>query len=130
MTEKKKLKLTKKERDYFRKVISDKREKLMQKLDYKREAYLSNSPGSEGSVDSNYAYHMADVGTDAAEREKMFMHFARENKFLSFLNDAMERIQNDPNFGYCAECGNRIPDARLEEVPHTTHCVECKSKIK
>ncbi|MCK5685422.1 TraR/DksA C4-type zinc finger protein [bacterium] len=42
----------------------------------------------------------------------------------------MERIQNDPNFGYCAECGNRIPDARLEEVPHTTHCVECKSKIK
>ena len=130
MAAEKKPKITKKERDHFRVVIREKREQLMKKLDYKRETYLSNSPGSEGSVDSNYAYHMADVGTDAAEREKMFMHFARENKYLSFLNDALERIDNDPHYGYCVECGIRIPDARLEEVPHTHHCVDCKSKIK
>ena len=81
-------------------------------------------------MDSNYAYHMADVGSDAAEREKMFMHFARENKYLSHLNSALDRLDTDNEFGYCIECGIRIPDARLEEVPHTKHCVDCKSKIK
>jgi len=130
MGDKAKKTLTKKEKDYFKKVISEKREKLISKLDYKRETYLSSTPGNEGSVDSNYAYHMADVGTDAAEREKMFMHFARENKYLSHLNDALDRLENDPGYGYCVECGVRIPDARLEEVPHTKHCVDCKSKIK
>ena len=95
MGDKAKKTLSKKEKDYFKKVISEKREKLISKLDYKRETYLSSTPGNEGSVDSNYAYHMADVGTDAAEREKMFMHFARENKYLSHLNDALDRLETD-----------------------------------
>ena len=111
-------------------MIIEKRNDLVKKLEYKRESYLSSSPGGDTPMDSNYAYHMADVGSDAAEREKMFMHFARENKYLSHLNSALDRLDTDNEFGYCIECGIRIPDARLEEVPHTKHCVDCKSKIK
>lgn len=123
-------KLTAAEREYFKKVIREKRDELVKKLEFKRETYLNNTPGGVESVDSNYAYHMADVGTDSQEREKSFMHFARENKFLAYLNEALERVENDPEYGFCVECGARIPNERLEEVPHTRHCVHCKSRIK
>lgn len=121
-------KLTKTQRNHFRKVILEMREEAVRQIETKRESFIDSSPGSS-QLDSNYAYHMADVGTDAQEREKVFMQYARENKFLTFLDKALERIENDPNYGYCVECGERIPDERLEVVPHTTHCVKCKSKI-
>jgi len=121
-------KLTKAERKHFREVILEKRKETVTQIEKKRESFIDSSPGSS-QLDSNYAYHMADVGTDAQEREKAFMQYARENKFLTFLDKALERLENDVNYGYCIECGERIPDERLEEVPHTTHCVKCKSKI-
>lgn len=121
-------KLTKAQRNHFRKIILEMREEAVRQIETKRESFIDSSPGSS-QLDSNYAYHMADVGTDAQEREKAFMQYARENKFLTFLDKALERIENDPNYGYCVECGERIPDERLEVVPHTTHCVKCKSKI-
>lgn len=121
-------KLTKLERKHFEDVILEKRKEAMKQIETKRESFIDSSPGSS-QLDSNYAYHMADVGTDAQEREKVFMQYARENKFLTYLDKALDRLKNDPNFGYCTECGARIPDERLEEVPHTTHCVKCKSKI-
>ncbi|MDD3716466.1 MAG: TraR/DksA family transcriptional regulator [Candidatus Marinimicrobia bacterium] len=121
-------KLTKAQRKHFREVILAMREEAVRQIETKRESFIDSSPGSS-QLDSNYAYHMADVGTDAQEREKAFMQYARENKFLTFLDKALERIENDPNYGYCVECGDRIPDERLDVVPHTTHCVKCKSKI-
>ncbi|MCD6336664.1 MAG: TraR/DksA C4-type zinc finger protein [Candidatus Marinimicrobia bacterium] len=121
-------KLTKAERKHFRKIILEKRNETLAQIEKKRESFIDSSPGSS-QLDSNYAYHMADVGTDAQEREKAFMQYARENKFLTFLDKALERLENDSDYGYCKECGERIPDERLEEVPHTTHCVKCKSKI-
>lgn len=120
--------ITKEEREHFREVIVKKRKEALAQIDVKRQSFLDNSPGSS-QLDSNYAYHMADVGTDAQEREKAFMQYARENKFLTYLDKALDRLENDPDYGYCVECGARIPDERLEEVPHTRHCVTCKSKI-
>ena len=72
---------------------------------------------------------MADVGTDSQEREKAFLWLSRENKFLQHLNAALDRIERK-EYGYCIECEKLIPKERLEEVPHTRHCVECKSKGK
>jgi len=131
MADKKNKGLTAKERQHFREVILKKREETMEQLDEKRQAFMDNSPtGGSAQIDSNYAYHMADVGTDAQEREKAFMHYTREFKYLNYLNDALNRVDNDPEYGFCVECGNRIPNERLEEVPHTRHCVNCKSIIK
>ena len=35
----------------------------------------------------------------------------------------------DGTFGICIICNKMIPQARLEEVPHTTKCVGCKEGI-
>jgi len=76
-----------------------------------------------------YSSHMADAGTDQQEMEKAYYWVARENKFLQFLNRALEMIE-EGTFGICKECGDLINAERLEEVPHTTSCFACKTESK
>lgn len=40
------------------------------------------------------------------------------------LEYALKRI-DDPEFGYCADCGEEIPLARLQAMPEATLCVDC-----
>ncbi len=40
------------------------------------------------------------------------------------LEYALKRI-DDPEFGYCADCGEEIPFARLQAMPEATLCVDC-----
>jgi DnaK suppressor protein len=43
---------------------------------------------------------------------------------LAGLEYALKRIQ-DPEFGYCLECGEEIPFARLLVMPEAAYCVNC-----
>ena len=40
------------------------------------------------------------------------------------LEQALRNI-DEPNFGYCEECGEPIPLPRLLAMPESTLCVEC-----
>jgi DnaK suppressor protein len=118
------------ELDYFKDLILKKREDSLKEIKRLENITMSDETMQNNPVlDSTYAYHMADVGTDSQEREKAFLWLSRENKYLSYLNSALERVKNG-EFGICIECGQQIPKERLEEVPHTQHCVACKTKVK
>ncbi len=41
------------------------------------------------------------------------------------LERALARVEHDPSFGECAECGEPIPVARLLALPESTRCVHC-----
>ncbi|MDR2502809.1 MAG: TraR/DksA family transcriptional regulator [Deltaproteobacteria bacterium] len=41
------------------------------------------------------------------------------------LEYALKRLDADPEFGYCAECGEKIPTARLMSMPEARCCVAC-----
>lgn len=42
------------------------------------------------------------------------------------LEHALTRLDDDdPEFGYCAECGEAIPVKRLLAMPESTLCVQC-----
>ncbi len=43
---------------------------------------------------------------------------------LAGLEYALKRI-DDPEFGYCIDCGEEIPLPRLLAMPQATHCVDC-----
>lgn len=43
------------------------------------------------------------------------------------LESALRRLDDDPDFGECAECGAAIPLARLLAVPESDLCVRCAS---
>ena len=74
---------------------------------------------------SGYTYHMADSGTDAHEREMLYLMISRQQKFVGNLERALKRIQNK-TYGICKLTGKPIPKERLEAVPHTETTVEAK----
>ncbi len=121
-----KTKWTKRELQHFRRNILKMREKQLEEMGaLKENAKIANESSITG--DSTYAYHMADAGTDQGEREKAYYWLARENSYLRYLNRALEMLE-DGSFGICQTCGELIKKERLEEVPHTTSCFDCKTK--
>lgn len=113
--------------DRFKKIIFEKREKIMDDIaDSKErtEEMLKNE-----SVNAVYSSHMADAGSDQQEREKAFYWLSRENSYFQYLNRALEMIE-DGTFGVCKICGDLIKEERLLEVPHTRKCFDCKSSKK
>ena len=126
MAETKKKKWTKKELENFNTIILKKRNMVEKELESSREK--ADEVLKNNSVNAIYSSHMADAGTDQQEMEKNYYMMDRENKFLQYLNRALEMIQ-DGTFGICVSCGQLIKKERLLEVPHTTSCFECKTKV-
>ena len=50
-----------------------------------------------------------------------------DSKLMRAIEDALTRIRND-KFGICEECGEPISSARLEAVPWTRWCRDCKER--
>ncbi|MCR8921288.1 TraR/DksA C4-type zinc finger protein [Dasania sp. GY-MA-18] len=53
--------------------------------------------------------------------------YAGHRKELAELVKSFEWL-NSEDAGYCELCGNTIPVARLEVVPHSRSCIECAAK--
>ena len=126
MVETKKKKWTKPELNNIKTLILEKRNTVEKELESSREK--ADEVLKNNSVNAIYSSHMADAGTDQQEMEKNYYMVDRENKFLQYLNRALEMIK-DGTFGICVNCGQLIKKERLLEVPHTTSCFECKTKV-
>lgn len=113
------------ELEYFRDIIIKKRDDAEQELE-SLQSILRDSM-ENASDESAYSFHMADAGTDAQEREKTYMLYNRTRKFIRYLDDALERIENK-TYGVCKVTGKKISKGRLEAVPHTQLSIEAKLK--
>ncbi|HEX9749717.1 MAG TPA: TraR/DksA C4-type zinc finger protein [candidate division Zixibacteria bacterium] len=119
--------MNKKDLDKFEKLLLERRAGLMADIGHLRES-TANSTQTEAAGDlSTHAYHMADLGTDANEREKSFYLASKSGRFLYHLDQALRRIA-DGTYGNCEICGKEISHARLEAVPHARFCIACKEK--
>ncbi len=67
----------------------------------------------------------------AASREKELeiIMSDRERKKLQEIEEALKRIK-EGTYGICEECGDPIPEARLEVMPFARVCVDCKEKLE
>lgn len=113
------------ELEYFRGIILKKRaaaEEEIQALQRILRESMENS-----SDESAYSFHMADAGTDAQEREKTYMLYNRTRKFIKYLDEALQRIDNK-TYGVCKVTGKKISKGRLEAVPHTQLSIDAKLK--
>ena len=118
--------MQKKDLRYFKELLLEKRAALLEDLEHIEDNSMSSTPQDSSGDLSAYSYHMADLGTDAMEREKAFMFASRGGKYLDHLDAALERIKRGA-FGTCQKCGEEIGRERLEAVPHATMCIQCKS---
>ncbi len=46
---------------------------------------------------------------------------------LTRIDQALRRLE-DGEYGYCSECGEEIPDKRLEIDPSASACVNCAGR--
>ena len=94
-------KYSKKElKEFKEKIIAKKAEVLKDIINSKDIAdnMLENS-NTSGVI---YSSHLADGGADQAEIEKAYYWVQRENKFLKYLDRALEMI-DEGTFGICKE---------------------------
>jgi DnaK suppressor protein len=118
------VKMKKEDLKYFKNLINEKRKVLLDEVsDAKKKA---DKILKESSSNAIYSSHMADASSDHVELEKAYYMIARNKKFLDYLDKALVMI-NDFTFGICEECNKIISKERLEEVPHTKKCFDCKS---
>jgi DnaK suppressor protein len=117
---------SKTELERFKKIILEKRKEILDELESLKATMMDTTTGQYEVENSNYSLHM-EQGTDAMEREKVFLFASREGKFLNYLDDALKRIERG-DYGFCSDCGTLIDKDRLEAVPHAQQCVNCKMK--
>ncbi len=120
--------MKKKDLEYFRKLIYTEQLKTLKDMGYIKENILDETMRDASGDQSAYSFHMADQGSDTYDREKSFLLAARENKYLSDLNDAMKRV-DDGTYGVCLICGKDIEKERLEVVLVAKYHVDCKKQL-
>ncbi len=134
----KKVKYTASELRHFREIILKERRAIIESAKANMEALVDKESGEYKGDNLTYSSHMAEQGTDEMEREKNYMFVQRDEKYLGYLQDALIRIDQG-TYGICVDCKEHpknlcrtcplIQKERLELVPITQHCIECKNLI-
>ncbi len=120
-------KFNKKELDYFRKLILEMKEKILDEIKHISEDTLKKSQKDAAGDISGYTYHMADVASDSYDREFSLGLASNERQSLYELDDAIKKIE-EGTFGICEECKSLITKTRLKVVPFARLCVKCQEK--
>jgi DnaK suppressor protein len=118
--------LTKKDLKHYEDRLLEERKKLLGQMGYLEKTLNQTQRDSAGDL-SAYSFHMADMGTDAMEREKTFLFASAEGRLLYNVDQALRRLYRN-EFGLCQSCGKEIGKPRLEAIPHASLCVACQEK--
>lgn len=122
--------LTEEERKIVEQRLRDERERALEAIgDFERAS--ADSLRDEAGELSVYRFHMADIGTEAMEREKQFLLASKEGEQLYRVDEALRRLYSDPEaFGRCERCGREIGIDRLSVVPEATLCSDCQRALE
>ena len=122
----------------FKEIILKEIKTILESAKANMRSLVDSESGEYVGDNLTYSTHMAEQGTDEMEREKNYMFVQRDEKYLGYLQDALTRIDQGI-YGVCRECIDEpknlcktcplIPKERLELVPITQHCIECKNLI-
>jgi RNA polymerase-binding transcription factor DksA len=82
-----------------------------------------NDAGTDATSGGNTK--VLEDGAETAEKENLSQLAARQQKFITNLENALVRIKNG-TYGICSVTGKLISKERLIAVPHTTQSIEAK----
>ncbi len=97
------------------------RKELLAKLNSEEDKFRTEAMVSSGRGDSS------DLASDEGDYRKMEALNAMDAKRLKAIENALKRI-SEGKYGYCLQCGKKIPEGRLRAIPSAVLCVECKSE--
>ena len=104
---------------------------ILEKLEKAREEYRilkdtlnrNNDEGTDATSGGNTK--VLEDGAETAEKENLSQLAARQQKYITNLENALIRIKNG-TYGICSVTGKLISKERLIAVPHTTQSIEAK----
>jgi RNA polymerase-binding protein DksA len=110
--------------DRFRTMLQEERGRVAAAIDNLHNEH----PGSisdESGEDAVYDNHLADTATETYDRELDYSLEENAEHVLAEIDAALKRIDNG-TYGQCTNCGNQIPEERLEARPYATLCIGCQ----
>ncbi|MCL5057678.1 MAG: TraR/DksA C4-type zinc finger protein [Actinobacteria bacterium] len=105
--------------------LLDEKKHIMDRIEGIDQGGLHESLGESISELSLYDNHPGDVGSEVFERSKDFSLREDALHMVSAIDDALEKMEKG-NYARCDVCGREISLERLEAVPYTTLCLDCK----
>jgi RNA polymerase-binding transcription factor DksA len=121
-------KLTKKQVEHLEKRLLRERDRALRSLGQFGELAKVSAEQADSDLYS-YSDHIADLGTDAMEREKMLLFASKEGRYLYRVEEALRRLYKAPDeFGLCHSCEKLIDFERLDALPHARYCIDCKMR--
>ena len=105
----------------YRKSLLRKREEIFSEREAK---------GLSTTMDNNTRQgDMADQASGTNEVHIQLKLKQTDAKILQAIEAALQRIE-DGTFGLCRDCGEEVAAARLNAIPWTRVCIDCKEKQK
>ncbi len=114
---------SKKDLDYFKKIILEKIVSAEKDLSLLKESFDNSS--SNGTNDTYSTFKAFEEGSETLSKESNTILASRQEKFIRDLKYALIRIENK-TYGVCRNTGRLISKKRLELVPHATLSIEAK----
>lgn len=102
------------------------RAQLAERIEFIDGQGLEDSLKESISELSTYDNHPADIGSEVFERSKDFALREGASITLAAIDEALAKI-NAGTYGTCDLCGRNIDPGRLEAIPYTTLCLDCKA---
>jgi RNA polymerase-binding protein DksA len=111
--------------EHFRERLLDERARVQEALDYLHEEHPGSMEDETQEIPSDN--QPGDVATVTLDREIDYTLEENEERVLAAIDDALKRIENG-TFGTCRTCGQPIAIERLDALPYSTQCIDCKRK--
>ena len=114
---------SKEELQEFEDLINEKLDKARNELEFIKSTLSRRNDSGTDNTSGNVK--VLEDGADTAEKENLSQLAARQQKFITNLENALIRIKNG-TYGICKDTGKLISKDRLRAVPHTTQSIEAK----
>lgn len=114
---------TDEELEEFKQIILDKLDKARRDLKMLTEAFANSN--EHDISDTSPTFKVLEEGYQVNSKEENSKLAARQDKFITALENALIRIENK-TYGICRVTGKLISKERLRIVPHATLSIEAK----
>ena len=109
--------MNKKERDYFTQLILEERSSKL--------SALGRLQGTLEEINESRAAEYEEEVTLSDDKEYLSKLIEQDARGLEAINKSLEKIL-DGSYGKCENCGEEINRDRLEAIPMTVLCMDCK----
>ena len=112
-------------------------EQIKQRLEAKRAELQENikglteaHPEPVGAIEaSEGAPDFEEIAVDFLETQQEQSLLVNQQALLTEVEQALERIEQG-TYGKCVDCGQPIPERRLEAIPWAARDVKCEEKLE